>query len=747
MGIISNSVKICIAIALMSGTNVADYPFRNTSLPWKDRVDDLVSRLTVEEIKEQMSRAGEGPKGGPAPAIPRLGIKPYSWDTECLRGDAFAAGNATAFPQALGLAATFSSSVIFSVAKAVGTEIRAKNNDYVKRGMYGDYMGISCFSPVINIMRDPRWGRNQETYGEDPILSGMLAESFVKGLQGNNSRFIRANAGCKHFDVHGGPENIPVSRFSFDAKVSERDWRTTFLPQFKACVKAGTYSLMCSYNSINGVPSCANSELLTKILRYEWNFTGYVVSDESAVENIISQHHYLNTAAETAAACINAGCSLEVTSNDADPVFYSMIDAIKQGILTEDVVRDRVKPLFYTRMRLGEFDPPDDNPYTKLDLSVVQSKAHQELALKAAMQSFVLLKNKNGFLPLKKTVYDKIAIIGPMANNIKQQFGDYTSPINPAVTTTPLQSLSELGKDVHYAAGCDSNACTQYNSRDIQKAVTEVEVIFACLGTGEILEREQFDRADLEWPGKQLQVLQDAVKYGKGAPLVVFLFNAGPLNLTWAYNNDDVSAMFEVFFPAQATGEAMRRILINQQDGDVPAGRLPNTWPKYIEDVPPITDYTMEGRTYRYFKGEVYYPFGFGLSYTTFKYVAMIYPVLVKAGQNMSVSIVVKNTGNYDADEVVQVYIWWQKASVPVPQLQLVYVDRVRITRRKSVDVEFTIPAERLAVWHDAMGWVIEEGSYGISCGGQQPNQKVKVNSNVITGEFTVTGTAFLGMS
>ncbi|XP_041352564.1 probable beta-D-xylosidase 5 [Gigantopelta aegis] len=739
-------MEVFLTIALMSATTVSDYPFRNTSLPWKDRVDDLVSRLTMEEIKEQMSRGGAGPNGGPAPAIPRLGIKPYSWDTECLRGDA-GAGNATSFPQAIGLAATFSPSLVFSVAEATGIEVRAKFNDYMKHGLYGDHRGISCFSPVINIMRDPRWGRNQETYGEDPILSGMLAEHFVKGLQGNNSRFIRANAGCKHFDVHGGPENIPVSRFSFDAKVSESDWRMTFLPQFKACVKAGSYNLMCSYNRINGVPSCANEKLLTTILRDEWNFSGYIISDGSAIENIITWHHYLNTSAETAAACIKAGCNLELSSNAADPVYYAMLDAIKQGLLTEDVVRDRVKPLFYTRMRLGEFDPPDDNPYTKLDLSVLQSKAHQELSLKAAMQSFVLLQNKNGFLPLKKTVYDKIAIIGPMANNIEQLFGDYTPTIDPSVTTTPLQGLKELGKEFSYAPGCDSNACTKYYSAEIEKTVTGADVIFACLGTGQILEREGHDRADLEWPGKQLQVIQDAVKYGKGAPLIVFLFNAGPMNLTWAYNNDDVSAMFEVFFPAQATGEAMRRILTNQQDGDVPAGRLPNTWPKYIDDVPPITDYTMEGRTYRYFKGEVYYPFGFGLSYTTFKYVAMIYPVLVKAGQNMSVEIAVENTGDYDADEVVQVYIWWPKVSVTVPQLQLVYVDRVRITKWTYVEVKFTIPAERLAVWYDAVGWVIEEGSYGISCGGQQPNQKVKVNSNVITGEFTVTGTAFLGMS
>ncbi|MEE6484296.1 hypothetical protein FKM82_013830 [Ascaphus truei] len=276
-----------------------EYPFMDPSLPWDDRVKDLIGRLTLKEMMLQMARGGVM-QNGPAPPITRLGVKPYSWNTECLRGDALAPGWATSFPQALGLAASFSPELVSQVANATATEVRAKHNYFVSIGNYDDHTGLSCFSPVINIMRHPLWGRNQETYGEDPYLSGVLAAAFVRGLQGDHPRYVKASAGCKHFAAHGGPENIPVSRFSFDAKVEERDLRMTFLPQFHACVRAGSYSVMCSYNRVNGVPACANKMLLSDVLRTEWGFRGYVVSDEGAVEFIIWQHKYTSSFLETA---------------------------------------------------------------------------------------------------------------------------------------------------------------------------------------------------------------------------------------------------------------------------------------------------------------------------------------------------------------------------------------------------------------------------------------------------------------
>ncbi|XP_071113488.1 uncharacterized protein [Haliotis cracherodii] len=725
---------------------VGDYPFRNVSLSWEDRVNDLVGRLTLNEMQLQISRGGAGPEGGPAPAIPRLGIKPYSWNTECLRGDV-SAGNATSFPQAIGLAASFSPDLIFRVAQATGEEVRAKYNNYTRYGSYGDHKGISCFSPVINIVRDPRWGRNQETYGEDPYLSGVFASSFVKGLQGSDPRYVRANAGCKHFNVHGGPENIPVSRLSFDAKVSERDWRTTFLPAFRSCVKAGTYSIMCSYNSINGVPACANKKLLTDILRTEWGFKGYVVSDEAAIENIITKHHYLNNSVDTVTACVKAGCNLELSFFNAEQVFLSVVDAVKQGKLTEDEVRIRIKELFNVRMRLGEFDPPEMNQYTKLNISIVQGEAHRNLAVEAALKTFVLLKNQDNVLPLKPSSYQNVAAVGPMANNPYQQFGDYAPAMNREYTTTPLQGLQYLWSTVRYAAGCTDNKCTQYNSHQVRIAVTASDLIFVCLGTGRELESEGNDKANLELPGQQLQLLEDAVTTGKeyGAKVILLLFNGGPLNITWAAESPNVHAIMELFFPAQSTGEALRQVLLAEGPNSVPAGRLPVTWPRYMDTVPDITNYTMVGRTYRYATYPVLFPFGYGLSYTSFFYDILECPSQVTAGHDVTGFVLLSNRGSFDAFEAIQVYISWSNATVTVPQLQLVAFNRVFAQRGVQTQWNFTISAESLAVWTDQKGWVVEPGGISMWAGGQQPNSRPALDSNVVSCQFKVIGQKTLG--
>ncbi|XP_071112530.1 uncharacterized protein [Haliotis cracherodii] len=723
---------------------VGDYPFRNTSLPWDDRVNDLVGRLTLDEIILQMSRGGEGAQAGPAPAIPRLGIKPYSWDTECLRGDV-GAGDATSFPQAIGLGASFSPDLIFRVAQATGEEVRAKYNNYTKYGSYGDHKGISCFSPVINIAKDPRWGRNQETYGEDPYLSGVFASNFVKGLQGSDPRYIRANAGCKHFDVYGGPENIPVSRFSFDAKVTETDLHTTFLPAFRFCVMAGTYSIMCSFNRINGVPACANQKLLTDILRTEWGFKGYVVSDEGAVE-IMTGQHYFNNSVDAAASCVKAGLNLELTYHDDHPVFFSIDDAVKQGKLTEDEVRTRVKELFNVRMRLGEFDPPEMNQYTELNISIIQSEAHRNLSVEAAMKTFVLLKNQN-VLPLNPSSYKNVSVVGPMANNTYQLFGDYAPTMNLEYTTNPLQGLQYLWSTVRYGAGCTDNNCTQYNSQEVQTVASGSDLIFVCLGTGQEIESEGNDRANLDLPGLQLHLLQDAVTFGQasGAKVILLLFNAGPLNITWAVESPNVQVIMELFFPAQATGEALRRVLLAEGPNSVPAGRLPVTWPLYINSLPQMTDYSMYGRTYRYASHPVLFPFGYGLSYTSFSYDLLECPSQVTAGDNITCTVSLTNRGAFDADEVIQVYISWAMVPVAVPQLQLVAFNRVFAPRGVQTHWNFTISAAAMAVWTDQYGWVVEPTALNVWVGGQQPSTKPAIDSNVITFRPTINGQKSLG--
>lgn len=700
-------------------------------------MNDIVSRLSLIEIMYQMAMGGAGTTGGPAPAIPRLGIGPYQWNEECLRGVA-EAGEATAFPQSIGLGAAFSPQLIYDIAKATGTEVRAKHNDYVKRQVYSDHTGLSCFSPVINIMRHPLWGRNQETYGEDPFLSGVYAAQFVKGLQGDHPRYITANAGCKHFDVHGGPENIPVNRMSFDAKVSERDWRLTYLPAFRACVHAGTYSLMCSYNSINGIPACANHKLLTEILRDEWGFQGYVISDENALENIISDHHYLNTTVDTVAATVNAGCNIELSAGHGPLVFDSMVDAVSQGKLSEILVRERVKPLFYTRMRLGEFDPPEMNPYMQYNLSLVQSLEHRTLAVTAAMQTFVLLKNLDNLLPIKKHL-SRIAIVGPMADNLQQLYGTYAADIDLLFAQTPLQGLKGLSDNWNYAAGCKDNKCTDYSGNEIKQAVRDTQLVIICVGTGQELESEDNDRYDMNLAVNQTQLVQDAVSAANGTPVLLLVFSAGPVNISFVERDSRISAIMQCFFPAQATGEALFNTITMATADASPAGRLPYTWYDTAQQVPSMTDYSMTERTYRYFTGVPLYPFGYGLSYTTFQYLKLSLIPTIAAGDNQYVFGQVLNTGNIDAYEVIQLYISWKATNETMPNIQLAGFDRIFVPAGQSQEFKFVISFEQMAIWTDG-GYVVQPGTVIVYIGGQQPNQKKTVGSNILQTSFEILG-------
>ncbi|OCT92076.1 probable beta-D-xylosidase 5 [Xenopus laevis] len=715
------------------------YPFMDPSLPWDDRVTDLISRLTLEEMVLQLSRGGVK-QNGPAPPIPRLGVKPYQWNTECLRGDAQAPGWATSFPQALGLAASFSPELVARVANATATEVRAKHNYFMSVGIYDDHTGLSCFSPVINIMRHPLWGRNQETYGEDPYLSGLLATAFVKGLQGDHPRYIKANAGCKHFDAHGGPENVPVSRFSFDAKVEERDLRMTFLPQFHACVQAGVYSIMCSYNRVNGVPACANKRLLTDILRSEWGFKGYVVSDEGAIEYIMEKHKYTSSFLETAIEAVNSGCNLELSINLADNVFMKVEDAVKFGNITRETLKERVYPLFYTRMRLGEFDPPEMNPYSSLDLHSVQSQEHQALALEAAIKSFVLLKNTKDTLPLSlESIKGKaIGVIGPFADDPVGIFGDYEPHPDPQYITTPRGGIAMLPVQVRFAAGCSDAQCEKYSPEEIKQLVKSVDITIVCLGTGITLETEGIDRRDLSLPGHQAELLKDVVTSAAGHPVILLLFNAGPLDVSWAKSSDGVHAILECFFPAQAAGIAIAKMLVGS-DSVSPAGRLPATWPSSMKQVPAMENYTMQERTYRYYGNQVpLYPFGYGLSYTSFQYSELIMTSSLSMCDILQLSVQVQNKGSRAGEEVVQVYMSWSDASVPVPGWQLVGTERVTVPATDSVKVSFSVLPKQRAVWTDL--WMLEPGGFHIYVGGQQPFQDTQAPSNILQGSFTVEG-------
>ncbi|XP_050393626.1 uncharacterized protein LOC126811774 [Patella vulgata] len=619
---------------------------------------------------------------------------------------------------------------------ATGEEVRAYHISNSGRS------GLSCFAPVINIMRDPRWGRNQETYGEDPYLNGMLATAYVKGIHGDDKRYMRATAGCKHFNVHGGPENIPENRNAFDAHVSMRDWRTTFLPAFRYCVEAGTYNIMCSYNRINGIPSCANKQLLTDILRKEWGFKGYVVSDMNALENIVEHHHYSKNYVEAAAAAINAGCNLELRSGSRKTtVFESILNATKQGKITEATLRERVKPLFYTRMRLGEFDPSKMNPYSSVG-SVVLDDAHRELALEAAMKSIVLLKN-DGLLPLTHTKYNTIAIVGPFSNNKNILNGDYTAKTDPHFVVTPDATLKTLGHQVHSVSGCKDSRCNTYDSKAITTSVHGAQLVFVCLGLGTDIEREGHDRSDLNLPGHQSQLLDDVIKSSGTAKIVLIMFNAGPVDIQHFDSNPRISAILAAFYPGQATGDALLKVVTGSHQAQF--GRLPYTWYHSASQVPPMIDYKMEGRTYRYFKGKPLYPFGYGLTYTKFHYGNLKMDATVHAGRDLKGSVVVTNTGSVVGDEVVQIYISWAETTIPKPQLELVFFDRVTINAHSTSTVQFDIKYKQMALLLDNVGWRIEPGKINVYVGGQQPNQKKSVGSNVLEGSFTIHGTKLLG--
>src|SRR5262252_3387806 len=414
-------------------------PYQNQSLPFETRVNDLVSRMTLEEKVQQMKDV--------APAIERLGVPEYNWWNEALHGDA-RSGLATVFPQAIGMAATWDDSLVFRMATVISDEARAKHHEYVRNGSFGRYQGLTFWSPNINIFRDPRWGRGQETYGEDPFLTGTLAVQFIRGLQGDDPKYFKTVATVKHFAVHSGPE---PERHTFDAVVSERDLRETYLPHFEMGIReGGAYSLMCAYNRIDGKPACGSDMLLKDILRGEWKFPGYVVSDCGAIDDIYLRHKVEPTAAAAAALAVKTGTDL-----DCGRVYPNLVDAVKQGLITEAEIDTSVKRLFLARFKLGMFDSPDKVKWAQIPFKTVDQPANRELAKKVAHESIVLLKNENNTLPLKKTLRT-IAVIGPNSDQSRMLLGNYNG--EPADPITPLRGIREAvskSTKVLYARGAD----------------------------------------------------------------------------------------------------------------------------------------------------------------------------------------------------------------------------------------------------------------------------------------------------
>lgn len=716
---------------------VEDLPYLDPTRPSEDRVNDLVGRMSLAEKISQM--------GSEAPAIDRLGIPKYNWWNEALHGVG-RAGLATVFPQAIGLASTWNPDLIFRMAGVISDEGRAKHHEAARNGIRDLYTGLTFWSPNINIFRDPRWGRGQETYGEDPFLTARLAVRFVQGLQGDDPTYLKTVATPKHFAVHSGPEN---ERHFFNAVVSQRDLHMTYLPAFKACIVEGqAVSIMGAYNRVNGEACCASPTLLQTILRDDWGFQGYVVSDCGAIHDIYANHLLVKTAPEAAALAVKNGCDLECGCTYGIPCHYGQLaGASRQGLVTEAEIDRSVKRLFTARFRLGMFDPPDLVPYSQIPFSVVDSPEHRELALEVAQQSLILLKNQANLLPLDRDAIKSIAVIGPNAAETLVLTGNYMgTPAEPISVLAGIQAVVAPETEVIYARGSELIGFAQDGFAEAVAAAQRSQVAVVVLGLSQQLEGEEGqqegnppgvrslgDRGNLSLPPVQEQLLQAV--YETGTPAILVLLNGSAVAINWA--DEHIPAILEAWYPGQAGGTAVAQALFGLFN---PGGRLPVTFYRSASDLPPFTDYNMANRTYRYFTGEPLYRFGFGLSYTTFAYRNLqISPVQVSFGDPVTIQVEVENTGPRLGDEVVQLYLKDVEASLPVPQLQLQGFSRLRLAPGETQTVEFTLTAGQMSLVDDDGQWVLEPGEFGVWLGGQQPNLKTSSQPvNVVGGRFTV---------
>ena len=852
--------------------------YLNPALPAEQRAADLVHRMTVEEKVTQLVNQSR--------AVPRLNIPTYDWWSEASHGVANTSG-ITEYPNPTALAATFDTDNIHKMAIQIGTEGRIKNAQAVRKngGHSNIFEGLDFWAPNINIFRDPRWGRGQETFGEDPFLTSRMGVAYVTGMQGDNPKYYRVISTPKHFAVHSGPE---PSRHTDDVKVSKHDELDTYLPAFRATVteaKAG--SVMCAYNSINGQPACVNEFLLQDQLRDKWHFQGYVVSDCEAVVNIFRDHHFTKTQAEASALALQRGMDNECIDfgkvND-DHDYKPYYDAYKQGILKESDIDKALIRLYTARMKLGMFDPPEMVPYTKIDEKELDSPEHRAMALKLANEGIVLLKN-DGTLPLKKNA--KIAVVGPLADQTRYLLGNYNGTPSHTVSVmeglkaefpeaqinfvpgtqflrsdgepVPTSSLSNLegqpgltatfssgnpferkftalarqevktvdlkpadlpaeaagkhpllvewtgllqptqtgeyniglkfqggfgrvfvdGKQIAQGWAGENDVTTktgriqleqgkkvalkvdygQFNEGPVSaqliwskydpnpspeaiEAAKNADVVVAVLGITSELEGEEMpvseegfkggDRTKLDLP-KPEQALLEAVS-ATGKPVVLVLAGGSALAVNWA--NEHVNAILDGWYPGEEGGTAIAQALSGKNN---PAGRLPVTFYTGVDQLPDFKDYSMKGRTYRYFEGKPLYPFGYGLSYTTFAYKGLTLPKTVKAGDPVIANVTVTNTGKVEGDEVAQLYLSFP--NVPgAPLRALRAFKRVHLKPGESQKVRFELKDRDVSMVSEAGEPIIAEGKYSVSVGGGQPN----TGAPAVAGTFQVKGTKTL---
>ena len=701
--------------------------WRDASQPMDARIHDLISRMSLAEKVNQMRNT--------TPGIPRLGIPAYDVWSEALHGVA-SAGVATVFPQAIGMAATWDTPLIHQESDVISTEARAKYNDYTSkhngnsRGRYG----LTFWSPNVNIFRDPRWGRGQETYGEDPFLTGSFAVAFITGLQGDDPKYIKAMGCAKHYAVHSGPEPL---RHKFNATPPERDLYETYLPQFEMAVRQGHVGgVMGAYSALNGVPCCASTFLLDDILRKQWGFEGYIVSDCDAVGDIYKGHHYADSTAAAAAAAVKAGCDI-----DCGGSYNALLKAYQQGLITESDIDCVLYYALQPRFRLGLFDPPQDVPWSNVGLDQNDTPEHEALALKVAEESMVLLKN-DGALPLDRDTIKHIAVIGPNADTVGMLAGNYNgTPARPVTILAGIKAAAGPNIDVTYSEGCPlalekdgSNQSTSDMTADAVAAAKAADVVVYVGGINSQIESEEStkanrfvgftggDRTSIELPSPQEDLLKALAATGK--PVIFVNCSGSAIAMPWEDKN--LPAILQAWYPGEQGGKAVAEVLF----GDVnPAGRLPVTFYKSTSDLPDFEDYSMNNRTYRYFKGKPLFAFGHGLSYTTFKYSdAKLDAETIAPDGTMHVTFTVKNTGERDGDEVAQVYFRHVHSAVPQPKEALCGFTRVHLPKGETASVTVDIPAERFRYWDTTTKqYVVEPGKYQLLIGSASDDIRLKV--------------------
>lgn len=694
--------------------------YLDTSLPLAQRVKDLVGRLMLEEKVSLMNH--------PAQGVPRLNIPAYNYWSEALHGVA-RNGRATVFPQAIAMAATWDKDLILKVATAISDEGRAKYHAALKRNGYTDqYQGLTFWSPNVNIFRDPRWGRGQETWGEDPFLTGEMAAEFVKGLQGDDPRYLKAAACAKHFAVHSGPEK---DRHTFNAVVTKRELYDTYLPAFKKLVtEAKVESVMGAYNRTLDEVCCASKLLLDGILRGEWGFEGHVVSDCMALSDFHLNHKVTKDAAGSAALALQYGCDL-----GCDHVFNEIPTAIERGDTTESLVDRALERTLGTRFKLGMFDPAEDVPFTSISTDVVACDAHRQLAYRAATESVVLLKNKNNVLPIKPST-KKIFVTGPTATSMEVLLGNYYGFNNQMITLLEgLTGRIPEGMGLEYHSGAPLIHPRQIKETWAPQMAQSADFTIVCAGLSSFLEGEEGesllspqngDRENIILPQSQIDYIKELSIHG--ARIILVLTGGSPIALGEV--EDMVEAILFVWYPGMEGGRAVADVLF----GDVaPSGKLPITFPKSLDQLPAFDDYGMDGRTYRYMTAEPLYPFGFGLSYTHFEYSELqLDKTDLTLGDSLQVSLTIRNTGASSpglsrveaSAEVVQFYLSDLHASTIVPIHHLIGFERVTLKAGESRTVKFTITPEMMSFFNDDGKLSLEPGDFRLEVGGCSPGKR-----------------------